>query len=70
MPSIAMYFDLQAYMSRPLNAREFYSLEAPGVASEATERFRRLCFGLSFFHGVVVSRTQVRRYCGNWIRSG
>ena len=53
-------------MSRPLNAREFYSLEAPGVASDATERFRRLCFGLCFFHGVVVSRTQVWRYCCNW----
>ena len=35
--------------------REFYSLEEPG----STERFRRLCFGLCFFHGVVVSRIQV-----------
>ena len=53
-------------MSRPLSERDFYSLEAPGVVSEATERFRRLCYGLCFFHGVVVARIQVRWRRVNW----
>jgi hypothetical protein len=47
-----------AYRSLPLRDSKFYSLEAPGVTSEATDRFHRLCYGLCFFHGVVLDRIQ------------
>ena len=47
-----------AYGSPPLADARFYSLEAPTATSEATERFRRLCYGLCFFHGVVLDRVQ------------